>query len=186
MGSTMQGEGSSSGRTEESNLPRVLPTGQIPIVKRPKRHYAGRDFTLYPSLDEALRDFNPTTEYLQEFYPKAHEYRVIICKGVPIITLVKQVDPDTPNTVPWNHSNGNSRFVTVNNRGNDRLRHTNVYPLIEQNKENFFKHIDLCGLDVMLNLDIYDKPYAVCELNFCPSISIPDNIQKVSDYVKQL
>lgn len=154
-------------------------------IARPFRHSSGRGYRLLrfrPSTEtsegvqiELLDSWNPATEYLQELYPKTSEYRVIIARGQPIITLVKR-HPGISPLLPWNHAHGSS-FVTVTDMSNNRLRHTNVYSVIEEHRE-FFKHIDLCALDILVNLQ-HEPNYVVSEINFCPSISIPDNLERV-------
>lgn len=92
-----------------------------------------------------------------------------------MITLLKR-HPDISPLLPWNHARGSS-FVTVTNPENNRLRHTDVYGVIENNRE-FFQAIDLCALDVLVNLR-HDIPYVISEINFCPSVSIPSNLERI-------
>ena len=145
------------------------------FVARPLRHRSGHGFRILP----AGSSWDPTTEYLQELYPKTHEYRILIVRGTPLITLLKRVPDGTPSDQPWNHAHG-AHFVTVNNPENNRLRHTDVYEVVN-NSRHFLSYIDLAGLDVMFNQN--DQSYRVCELNLCPSLSIPDNLQKVREHV---
>jgi len=155
-------------------------TGNRKFVVRPLRHSGGREYRTI-SLEEAQSgSWNPTTEYISELYPKDHEYRILIVRGNPLITLLKRVPEATPQEAPWNHACG-ATFVTVTDWSLNRLRHTDVYDQI-QNNQDFFKNIDLAGLDVLVNLD-HDPQYVVCELNLCPSLSIPSNLEKVKDYV---
>lgn len=150
-------------------------------IARPLRHTSGRGFRIVAD-PQVTGTWDPTTEYLQEIYPKTHEYRVLIVRGEPLVTLIKRVPEDTPHDMPWNHAQG-AYFVTVNNFDNNRLRHTPVYDLIHEN-QGFFQYVDLAGLDVMFNQ--HDQSYSVCELNFCPSLSIPSNLQKVTQHVLSL
>jgi hypothetical protein len=105
---------------------------------------------------------------------------VIFVFGTPLITLLKRVPEDTPNTVPWNHSNG-STFVTVNNEENNRLRHTDVVgqllglPIIQDS------HI--VAADIMLGEERGD--YRVCELNFAPALTIQSNIARVVEHIQR-
>lgn len=155
-------------------------TGRLLFIARPLRHFGGQGFrTLSSEQAQEPGLWDPQTEYLQELYPKSHEYRILIVRGHPIITLLKRVPPETPVDVPWNHSHGSS-FVTVDNPGLNRLRHTDVYDVISRNQD-FFQFIDLAGLDVMFRSE--DQSYRVCELNLCPSLQIEDNLRKVSEHV---
>lgn len=145
-------------------------------IVRALRHSGGIGWRI----TESPTDFTEGEEYIQCVYPKNHEYRIIVCRGVPIITLLKQVPSDLPRSQPWNHANGSS-FVTVNDPSNDRLRHTDVYDRIAACE--LFKHIDLLGIDIMYRRQ---NEYAVCEVNFCPGIHIQDNLQKVVSHVLQV
>lgn len=153
--------------------------GDTPVLLRPLRHRGGTGFTL--DYKENIT-FNPEEEYLQEFYPKNHEYRLIIVKGSPIITLYKRNNEEIPPELPWNHSNGTT-FITVDNIENNRLRHTNIFHIVNSNQQ-FFSSFDICALDIMLNTRISKSDYRVCEMNLAPSLTISDNIEKVVNHVK--
>lgn len=143
-------------------------------VVRPLRHMAGAGFQIVPRTE---LQFNPATHYASPFFPKKWEYRLIFVKGRHTLTLFKRVDPGTPSDVPWNHACG-STFVTTDNWENCRLRHTEVLthllacPIIQA--------AHLVAVDVMLNKTPGGSwNYAVCEYNFCPSLSIEGNLEKV-------
>lgn len=171
-----------------------LPPGVY--IARPLRHSSGRGYRLIRGVPTnttttevsqySIQEYEPSTswdpscEYLQEFYPKNHEYRVLVSRGIPIITLLKRVPESLSNEAPWNHSQGSS-FVTVNNIENNRLRHTDIYDLIGNN--SFFHGVDLCGIDVMMSRN-HEKPYVITEFNFCPSITIPDNLTRIANHVQ--
>ena len=168
------------------------------FIARPLRHSGGREYRLLRSpicttigsnsssessgnqTEINPNSWDPTTEYLQELYPKDYEYRIIISRGTPLITLLKRVPESISNELPWNHQQG-STFITVTDWSNNRLRHTNVYDIIESNQD-FFRGIDLCGLDILVNLR-HPQPYVITELNLCPSLTIPDNLRKVAEHV---
>jgi hypothetical protein len=145
-------------------------------IVRPLRHSRGEGWRT----TEDPTDFIEGQEYIQAVYPKNHEYRVIAVRGEPLITLLKRVPEGFPRSQPWNHSNGSS-FVTVNDLSLDRLRHTNVYDLIRSSK--LLQSIDLAGIDIMYRRE---NEYAVTEVNLCPSLQIPPNLEKVSRYVRSL
>ena len=146
----------------------------LTYIVRPLRHSQGKNY----KITKNPHDWNPNREYIQVMFPKAYEYRIITCFGTPIITLVKQIPEDLDNTQPWNHSNG-STFVTVNNPELNRLRHTDVYERLKAN--SIIKAAHLVGVDVLLNKK--QDSYVICEFNFCPSITIPSNLDKVSQHV---
>ncbi len=183
--------------TGGTNCPESISSGVW--IGRPFRHSGGRGYRLLRPTSEApirmgrnalnsseetnpSNSWDPTQEYLQELYPKNHEYRIVIVRGTPLITLIKRVPEGTSQESPWNHAQGAS-FVTVEDLHNNRLRHTNIYNLINSNP--FFKAIDLCGLDVLVNLR-HPQPYVITELNLAPSLTIPSNIQRVVSHVNSV
>ena len=142
-------------------------------IVRPLRHSGGRGYRITSS----PTDFEEGREYIQEVYPKNHEYRIIVVRGKPLFTLYKR-HPNLAQDQPWNHANGSS-FVTVDNPDNNRLRHTDIYERIS-NASGLLNNLDLVGIDVM-----YAKrgEYVVTEFNLCPAITLEHNIQKVKEHV---
>ena len=145
-------------------------------IVRPLRHSQGRGWRLTNNPS----DFQEGREYVQEVYPKNHEYRILAVRGTPLVTLLKRRPEHLTQDQPWNHANG-STFVTVTDENNNRLRHTNVYQLIEQSQ--LLKGIDLCGIDVMYSRR---NDYAIAEVNLCPSLEIESNLQRISNHVLSL
>jgi len=144
-------------------------------VRRPLRHSAGRDFTIVGFNLE--NNQAPDTHYDTPLFPKKREYRVIFVKGVPLLTLSKVfVDRDTgsllssppPFDIPWNHSCG-SRFITVDHN-RSYLRHSSTLQ-------------DLLNVPVVQHAHIVAHEYAVCELNFCPALTIESNLQTIKDHL---
>lgn len=142
-------------------------------IVRPLRHSGGQGWRL----TDSPSDFREGREYIQEVYPKDHEYRIIAIRGEPLITLYKRRPEHLSFDQPWNHTNGSS-FVTVHNPDNNRLRHTDIYTRIAAT--DLFKSLDLIGLDIMLSRRNH---YVITELNLCPAITIPDNLQRIKDHV---
>lgn len=150
------------------------------FVVRPLRHTRGRQYTVSNNTDGVCLESN----YISRVFPKKWEYRVFITKGNPIVTLVKKYDgpdEDVPgHQQPWNRGAG-YKFITVHNRENDRLRHTNLYPLIESTP--VFQEITMAALDVMLhNSCEHGWTYAISELNFAPLVTLPANLKKMCDH----
>ena len=145
-------------------------------IVRPLRHSQGRGWRLTNNPS----DFQEGREYVQEVYPKNYEYRILAVRGTPLVTLLKRRPEHLTQDQPWNHANG-STFVTVTDENNNRLRHTNVYQLIEQSQ--LLKGIDLCGIDVMYSRR---NDYAIAEVNLCPSLEIESNLQRISNHVLSL
>lgn len=146
------------------------------FIVRPLRHSQGRGWRLTNNPS----DFQEGREYVQEVYPKNHEYRILAVRGTPLVTLLKRRPEHLTQDQPWNHANG-STFVTVTDESNNRLRHTNVYQLIEQSQ--LLKGIDFCGIDVMYSRR---NDYAIAEVNLCPSLEIQPNLQRISNHVLSL
>ena len=159
----------------ESPQPNVEPSNPAKYIVRPYRHTAGQGYRLTSS----PTDFEEGREYIQEVYPKNHEYRVITVRGEPLITLYKRRPEGLAQDQPWNHANG-SNFVTVLNPDNNRLRHTDIYERIRA--AGLLKHLDLVGIDVMIaNLG----QYVITEFNLCPAITIEQNLQRIKEHVFQ-
>ena len=146
------------------------------FIIRPLRHSQGQGWRLTSN----PTDFREGAEYVQEVYEKTSEYRVLAVFGRPLITLLKRVPEGTPANQPWNHAVG-STFITVYNPNLNRLRHTNIFELIESTP--LFKGIGLAGVDIMYKSR---SDYAVSEVNLCPSLSIPSNLEEVASYVASL
>lgn len=151
-------------------------TNEIPCatyITRPLRHSQGRGYTL----DSDAEHYEEGREYIQEVYPKNHEYRIISVRGEPLITLIKRRPEHLTAEQPWNHANG-SYFVTVSDPSNNRLRHTNIYDLIRSS--TLLKAIDLAGIDILY---ADRENYVVCEINLCPAITIESNLQRIKEHV---
>jgi hypothetical protein len=146
-------------------------------VVRPVRHSQGIGYRL----TQDTSDFDPQSEYLSEVFPKRWEYRVILSYGKPIITLLKKFIRDPANfNMPWNHAHG-AYFVTCHNYRTNRLRWTNLYDVISSN--TVLQQFHIVALDVLLadrhQLGLSNHPYAVCEMNFCPALTIQNNLDTV-------
>lgn len=105
---------------------------------------------------------------------------MISVRGEPLVTLLKRVPEGFPRSQPWNHANGSS-FVTVTDPSLDRLRHTDVYERIRSSR--LLQLIDLAGIDIMYRRE---NEYVIAEVNLCPSLQIPSNLEKVTRYVHSL
>jgi hypothetical protein len=143
-------------------------------VVRPRHHRAGHDFVI---TEYGQTEINPYTHYVSPLFPKVKEYRVIFVKGVPLITLRKVFNSITPDpTLPWNHAQG-ATFQTINGgHSTSSLRHTSC--ISDLLNVPVVQHAHLIGVDVMM--DAHNN-YAVCEINFCPSISIEANLQTIKE-----
>lgn len=139
-------------------------------VVRPYRHSGGRDFRVVFG-----EDWDSNTHYGVPLFPKVKEYRVIFVKGVPIITLRKVFQSSTPDhSLPWNHAQGASFNTIAGGHEASSLRHSNAV----RNLLNVpvVQHAHIVAADIMLNRN---NEYAVCELNFCPALTIESNLQTI-------
>lgn len=154
---------------------------ETPLVVRPRRHSGGNSFELINTSEDDDRTYNTLTHYASPLFPKVKEYRVIFVKGVPIITLRKlfphlDYTSTPPSDVPWNHTNG-SIFNTIQaGHQGSSLRHTNA--VADLLNVPVVQHAHIIVADIMLNAA---NEYAVCELNFCPAITIPDNLERIKE-----
>lgn len=158
----------------------VRARGNAEFVVRPLRHYGGFEYRI--TRDSS--DFDPQCEYLSEVFPKRWEYRVILLKGNPIVTLLKKTVRKVDFNQPWNHSHG-AYFVTCRTYTNDRLRWTNVYDKLQEC--SVLQSLHLVAFDIMLGdrheLGLRRTPYAICEMNFCPALTIPSNLEAIRNHV---
>lgn len=177
-GTTCAEFSSDGGRTYVYVHP-VLGNGEsssgLRYVVRPLKHYGG----LHYRITHNPCDFRPGQEYISELYEKDHEFRIILVRGEPLITMYKRTPNGLDNSQPWNHSNG-SRFETVRDLSSSRLQHTDVFERIRASK--LLKVFDLCALDILYKRG---GDYKVCELNLCPAITLPENLEKVKAHVYQ-
>jgi hypothetical protein len=154
--------------------------GDSNYVVRPLRHSGGMGYRL--TRDPS--DFDSQCEYLSQIFPKRWEYRIILLKGKPILTLLKKTIRSLDFNMPWNHANG-SYFTTCHSYTSNRLRWTNIYDTIE--RSTVLKHFHIVALDVLLAdrhaLGLSHHPYAVCEMNFCPALTIQNNLEAIRDHV---
>jgi hypothetical protein len=148
--------------------------GDPPFVVRPLRHSGGRDFEV---VDELPAPERAATHYWRSLWKRNREYRLIYCHGKLVLTLLKRVNEGTPQNVAWNH--GVSRFVTVTDPANDRMKNTtffeDVQPFLRDHPFHFI------AFDIL-----YRKgTYAVVEVNFSPGITIPENQTKISNALRR-
>tara|TARA_R110000868_G_scaffold2276_1_gene16909 strand:+ start:1247 stop:2038 length:792 start_codon:yes stop_codon:yes gene_type:complete len=149
------------------------------FIRRPRRHSAGVNYKVLTAteVEEEYEDYR-NYYYYSVAYKKKHEYRIIILKGKPIYSLIKKVPEGTNPHQPWNHAQG-ARFQTVRLMENNRLRnipiggYANIFEFMRETP--FFLSLDFGGLDIMLNKNAEEQPMQVLELNFCPSMDIPEN-----------
>jgi hypothetical protein len=153
-----------------------VPTGEAEeYVVRPLRHSQGQGWRLTDNPE----DYDKSSEYISPLIKKEHEYRVVYCFGTPLFTLLKRRAEGLTYRDPWNHQHG-STFVTVEDPNNNRLRHTDVVERLEQ--VPVVQHAHLCAADVLFTKE---KQAFVCELNFCPSLTIQGNVAKVVSFLEQ-
>ena len=150
-------------------------------VVRPYRHSGGHDFRVVFS-----DDWDSNTHYGVPLFPKVKEYRVIFVRGRPLITLRKvflnRTDsvllsssvPDA--SLPWNHSQGASFNTIAGGHEASSLRHSNA--VLDLLNVPVVQHAHIIAADIMLNRS---NEYAVCELNFCPALTIESNLQTIKE-----
>lgn len=150
------------------------------FVVRPLRHTRGRSYYIshHPC------GWDPQLYYYSRVFPKRWEYRVFVSQGEPLITAIKKHDGRSDTLPgyqrPWNRRAG-YKFITVRNMENNRLRYTNLFDKIRETAA--FRAITMAALDVMLTKDEeHGWIYAVSELNFAPLVTVPANLQLLSDH----
>lgn len=139
-------------------------------VVRPHRHSRGVDFRV----TSVLGDYDPSTHYHTNLFPKKWEYRVL---GVGNTTMTILKDPPSGSRMDeaWGED---SRWIGVYNPINDRiLNHTNVHFELERFWRQWGPPL-LWGADVLLS---EDYKYAVCEMNMAPAVEVPRHREFVID-----
>lgn len=145
------------------------PLHPLGYIVRPFRHSGGSNYRW----SQTLEDFNPEAEYASEVFPKSHEYRVITVFGKIILVLRKRPPENALPHTAWNHQQGSSFQTVEASRCN--LTHTSCLDDISNNRVIQLSH--LTGIDVLLARDPWR--YVICEVNFCPSLSIESNLTEV-------
>lgn len=146
------------------------------FIVRPNRHYGGHDYRITTDPN----DFNPATHYVAPAFPKKREYRIVFLYGHPLILMRKKQGPNVGPFDPWNHGNG-SYFQTISSIDQCKLAaDTSFFSDIQ--KMVVVRDAHLIAADVMSN----GNSYAVTELNFSPSITLPDNLLRIKNYVSSV
>lgn len=145
------------------------------FVVRPLRHSGGLHYRV---TDNPL-DFIEGSEYISELYPKKREYRVIFVFGKPLIYLRKKQNEGVTHEEPWGHIN--SFFQTINDIPTCRLSATDCVSKLSDLL--FVKNAHIVAADILFNKS-HSSPYAVLELNLCPSLSIEENFNKVVESIR--
>lgn len=154
-------------------LDRYFDTPQLadpPYVVRPLRHFGGAGFEMSDTLPPPERG---ATHYWRSLWKRNREYRLIYCHGRLTLNLLKRVNDGTPQTVAWNH--GVSRFVTVRDSDNDRIKNTTFFQDVVPFLRDYPFHF--IAFDILYR----KKTYAVVEVNFSPGVTIPENLSIIKD-----
>lgn len=171
---------------------------------RPIRHKQGVHYDVYENLDEKgenlafakIRKETGKAAYVAQIFRKTDEFRVIYSYGERLCVLKKQPvalceealnkDDRAKYYMPWNHTQG-SEFQTVNNVKNDLLRFTSFYSKASPFLEKWcLESVPLLAFDVLVKRDSSPGKvvkYAVSEVNFAPSLTIPQNLSLFKDRV---
>lgn len=148
--------------------------GEGRFIVRPYRHQGGAGYRLTSD----PTDFIEGTEYVQRVFPKDREYRVIYAFGDPLVTLLKRAPEGVSNELAWNHQQG-ALFQTITKEKNDRLLRTDFREVMSKLPIINYGHI--VAADVMWS---DQHGYQVCELNMCPGLTIPQNLERIANHVQ--
>ena len=164
---------------EEYGLPIPAWKGQpgATYVVRPLNHTQGRGFRVTADPDDYIQE----REYISVLFPKTHEYRMIFVFGRLACLLTKRGKDGKkpPQNVPWGHQNTN--FVTIPYERSNLAVHTDALELLSSNP--VIKTAHYVGVDILYNKET--RQWAVCEFNSCPALTIPENIQAVTQIIKE-
>lgn len=146
------------------------------FIVRPLRHFGGQGYRI--TTDSS--DYDSNTEYIAPAFPKKREYRVIFVLGKPLILLRKKPSDNTGMFDAWNYTSG-SFFQTISGLDECRLAQETTF-FDDAQKLCVITDAHLVAADVLAN----GSKYAVTELNFSPSITLPINLYRIKDYVSSV
>lgn len=141
------------------------------FIVRPLHHFGGHDYRI----TEDPNDYDPNTQYISPAFAKWREYRVIFVKGTPLVVLRKKPGPESGPYDAWNHTAG-SYFQTVHQIDDSPLSRTSFFEDAKHFCVSRDTHLVAC--DVFIDRDFN---YAVTEFNFSPALTIPSNIEVISN-----
>ena len=141
------------------------------FIVRPLQHFGGHDYRI----TEDPTDYDPNTQYISPAFHKWREYRVLFVLGSPLVVLRKKPGPDAGPFDAWNHTNG-SYFQTVIDRNSSPLSQTSFFE--DATRFCVSRDTHLVAADVLVDRDLN---YAVTEFNFSPALTIPSNIEVISN-----
>lgn len=141
------------------------------FIVRPLHHFGGANYRITSN----PTDFNPSSEYISPAFPKWREYRVVFVKGNPLLVLRKKPGPEAGLYDAWNHTSG-SYFQTVLDRPSSPLSATSFFT--DAATHPVLRDSHLIAVDVLLDRQ---QNYAVTEFNFSPAITIPANLEVISN-----
>lgn len=144
--------------------------GEPPYVIRPLRHFGGAGFEISDTPMDISRS---ATHYCRSLWKRNREYRLIYCHGKLTLNLLKRVNEGTPQNVAWNH--GVSRFVTVTDAANDRIKNTSFFEDVKPFLTDYPFHF------ISFDLLYRKKKYALVEVNFSPGVTIQANQLKIKE-----
>lgn len=145
------------------------------FVVRPLRHTRSMGYRITSN----RLDFSPGTEYISELYPKRREYRITFVFGKPLIWLRKKPHEGVQQDAPWGHEN--SKFQTINNIQASPLAATDCVDRLAA--LDIIKGSHILAADIMFNPDATER-WVCLELNFCPSLEIGGNRDKVKEAIR--
>lgn len=146
------------------------------FIVRPLSHFGGHNYRITTDSN----DYNPSTEYISPAFHKWREYRVVFVKGNPLVILRKKPGPEAQPFEAWNHTNG-SYFQTVIDTASSPLLQTSF--LTDAGNHPVLRDSHLIAVDVLLDRE---HNYAVTEFNFSPALTIPSNIEVITNALAHL
>lgn len=144
-------------------------------IIRPLRHTQGNGYVVSDDPKELKHGM-----YASEIFPKTHEYRLILIKGIPTVLLKKEFSGEKKAESAWNHSTGEATFITINTEVSNLKVNTDLFkhigkPEVQANLSCF----DIIAMDIMYNKK--RREYSICEFNLCPSLSIENNLERIKE-----
>jgi len=142
-------------------------------IVRPLRHSGGRNY----QITDDPTQFHEGHQYVSRVFPKDAEYRLIFVFGDPLLLLKKLNPNNIPADQPWNHAQGCS-FSTLSTPETARIFRVGLAARLAAVPIIKFAHI--AAIDILWS---NREGPSVCEINACPGLSIPANLEKVANHV---
>jgi D-alanine-D-alanine ligase-like ATP-grasp enzyme len=142
---------------------------QWPVITRPNKHHAGKNFFVSYSKKELEQNIRFAggldNSYTSGFYPKGREVRVHCAFG-KVLLIKEKPAPEDKNTIAWNFAVNEEAWSTIDRKDYD----PGLCKLALMSMKAI--DLDIGAVDIMFEPIKPGFPqYVVCEINTAPSLT---------------